>query len=158
MPGRYNQPLMNKAYRHGQILKLIRTRALHTQEELAQALRQQGIPATQVTLSRDIRELRLSKTPEGYRQFTPEPVGPEFATLAADFVQDIRIAQNLLVLKTAPGHANSVAVALDGEDWPEVVGTVAGDDTIMIILPDTATAEALRKRLLDLLEVESQSR
>lgn len=145
---------MNKAYRQGQILKLIRSRALHTQEELAQALRQQGIPATQVTLSRDIKELRLSKTPDGYRQFVPEPVGPDFATLAADFVQDIRIAQNLLVLKTAPGHANSVAVALDGEDWPEVVGTVAGDDTILIILPDCTTAEALRKRLLDLLEVE----
>ncbi|HWR52029.1 MAG TPA: hypothetical protein VN428_13030 [Bryobacteraceae bacterium] len=147
---------MNKAYRQGQILKLIRSRALHTQEELAQELRRQGIPATQVTLSRDIKELRLSKTPDGYRQFTPEASGPDFATLAADFVQDIRIAQNLLVLKTAPGHANSVAVALDGEDWPEIVGTVAGDDTILIILPDNATAEALRKRMLDLLEVEQR--
>jgi transcriptional regulator of arginine metabolism len=57
------------------------------------------------------------------------------------------------VLKTSPGHANSVAVALDHESWPEVVGTVAGDDTILVILPDTATADAIRARLMALLEV-----
>jgi transcriptional regulator of arginine metabolism len=143
---------MNKAYRHGQILKLIRQRNIHTQEELAHALRDLGIPATQVTLSRDIRELRLAKTQDGYRQLAAEPAGPDFATLAADFVLDIRIAQHLLVLKTAPGHANSVAVALDHEAWPEIVGTVAGDDTILIVLPDNATAEALRNRMLEILE------
>ncbi len=146
---------MNKAYRQGQILKLIGARRIHTQEELALALRELGIPATQVTLSRDIRELRLAKTSDGYRQLTPEPAGPDFATLAAEFVQDIRLAQNLLVLKTAPGHANSVAVALDSQRWPEVVGTVAGDDTILIVLPDAQTAHVLRGRLMALLELTS---
>ncbi|MGE5486211.1 MAG: arginine repressor [bacterium] len=141
---------MNKAFRQGQILKIIRSRPIHTQEELAQALRETGIQATQVTLSRDIKELRLAKTPDGYRQIAPEPTGPDFATLAASFVLDVRMAQNLMVLKTAPGHANSVAVALDREDWPEVVGTVAGDDTILVIMPDDETAEAVRKKLLEI--------
>jgi transcriptional regulator of arginine metabolism len=143
---------MNKGYRQGQILKLIRGRHIHTQEELAQALKEIGITATQVTLSRDIRELGLAKTSDGYRQLTPEPAGPDFPSLAAEFVQDIRVAQNLLVLKTSPGNANTVAVALDRQQWPDVVGTVAGDDTILVILPDAAAAEGLRKRLFQLLE------
>jgi transcriptional regulator of arginine metabolism len=139
---------MNKSLRQGQILKLIRARPIHTQEELAQALKQVGVPATQVTLSRDIRELGLAKTPEGYRQVTPEAAGPDFATLAAEFVRDVRRAQNLLVLKTSPGTANTVAAALDREERPEIVGTVAGDDTILVILPDASSAEALREQLL----------
>jgi transcriptional regulator of arginine metabolism len=61
-------------------------------------------------------------------------------------------AQNLVVLKTSPGHANSVAVALDNESWPEVVGTIAGDDTILVITPDGPTAEAVQEKLLELLE------
>jgi transcriptional regulator of arginine metabolism len=144
---------MKKSYRQGQILKLIRERGIRTQEELARALKRIGIPATQVTLSRDLHELRLAKTPEGYRQLGEEPAGPGFAALAAEFAQDVRRAQNLLVLKTSPGNANTVAAALDREEWPEVVGTVAGDDTVLIVLPDSATAEAARKRLLNLLGI-----
>jgi len=143
---------MSKSYRHGQILKLIRARKIHTQDELARELQQAGIAATQVTLSRDIRELQLVKTPEGYREMAPEETGPSFATLAAEFLHDVRIAQNLVVLKTSPGHANSVAVALDNEDWPEVAGTLAGDDTILVIAPDNATAEKVRKRCLEPIE------
>ncbi len=146
---------MNKAYRQGQILNMIRVRSIHTQEELAQALREQGIPATQVTLSRDIRELRLAKTSDGYRQLIAAPAGPDFSSLAAEFLQDVRIAQNLLVLRTSPGNANTVAAALDREQWSEIVGTVAGDDTILVVLPDAAAAEAIRGRLMALLEVES---
>jgi transcriptional regulator of arginine metabolism len=116
---------MSKSYRHGQILKLIRAKKIHTQDELAGELRQAGIAATQVTLSRDIRDLRLVKTREGYRESLAEETGPSFANLAAEFLHDVRAAQNLVVLKTSPGHANSVAVALDTEDWPEVVGTLA---------------------------------
>jgi len=139
---------MSKSYRHGQILKLIRARKIHTQDELARELQQAGIAATQVTLSRDIRELQLVKTHDGYREILPEETGPSFATLAAEFLHDVRIAQNLVVLKTSPGHANSVAVALDNEDWPEVAGTLAGDDTILVIAPDNATAEKVRQRCL----------
>jgi transcriptional regulator of arginine metabolism len=142
---------MSKSYRHGQILKLIRSRSVRTQEELARELKKLGIDATQVTLSRDLRELRLAKTPEGYREMAEEEAGPQFRLLAAEFLQDIRTAQNLVVLRTAPGHANSVAVALDSEAWPEVVGTIAGDDTILVIAPDNAIADAVAKKLLQFL-------
>lgn len=138
---------MNKTYRQGQILRLIRTRRIHTQEQLAQELSEQGIATTQVTLSRDIRELGLVKTPEGYRQ-VDVPAGPGIETMAAEFLWDAVAAQNLLVLKTAPGHANSLAISIDQEDWPEVVGTIAGDDTILVVCPDSATAGQLQQRLL----------
>ena len=143
---------MSKSYRHGQILKLIRAQKIHTQDELARELQQAGIAATQVTLSRDIRDLHLVKTREGYRETRSEEGGPSFATLAAEFLHDVRAAQNLVVLKTSPGHANSVAVALDSEDWPEVIGTLAGDDTILVITLDIPTGEAVQEKLLDLVE------
>ena len=144
---------MNKNYRQGQIVKLIRSRRLHTQDELARALRSIGVPATQVTLSRDIRELGLVKTAEGYAESAGEPAAaPEVEPLVREFVLDVRAAQNLLVLRTPPGHANAVAVALDNAEWPEITGTIAGDDTILIIAPDGKVAEALRAKFLKLLE------
>ena len=143
---------MTKTYRQGQILKLIRTKRIGTQEEIAHELAKQGIAATQVTLSRDIRDLRLVKTREGYQEMAAEETGPEFALLAAEFLLDVLIAQNLVILKTSPGHANSVAVSLDAERWPGVVGTIAGDDTILVITPDSATAEAVQEKLLGMLE------
>ena len=143
---------MSKSFRQGQILKLIRAQNISTQDELAQELQKQGIAATQVTLSRDIRELGLAKTQEGYRQIAPSDAGPRLETLAAEFLLDVRLAQNLVVLKTSPGHANSVAVALDDEQWPEAVGTLAGDDTILVITPDNTTAETVRRKFLAMIE------
>jgi transcriptional regulator of arginine metabolism len=145
---------MNKSYRQGQILKLIRSRTIFTQEDLAKELRNLGVPATQVTLSRDIRELGLVKTPDGYKQLDSEPGGPDFATVAGEFLYDVKVAQNLVVLKTSPAHASSVAVALDNEDWPEITGTIAGDDTILVVTPDPETAQTICKRLLDMLSAE----
>src|SRR5512140_2553215 len=98
---------MNKSYRHGQILNLIGSRTIQTQDELARALRELGVAATQVTLSRDIRELGLVKTVEGYKQMARESGGPDFATVAADFLLDVRVAKNLVVLKTSPGNASA---------------------------------------------------
>jgi len=144
---------MNKSYRQGQILKLIRTRRIRTQEELAGELKKLGVEATQVTLSRDIRELGLAKTPSGYFQVAPEPGGPSLATIASEFLQDVRVAQNLVLLRTAPAHAGSLAVALDKEAWPEIVGTIAGDDTVLVVSPDNTAAGKLRKKLLQFLAV-----
>lgn len=141
---------MTKSFRHGQILKIVRSHPVHTQDDLAKLLRGMGIEATQVTLSRDVRELGLVKTPEGYREIGRE-AGPQFELLAGEFLQDVKSAQNLVVLKTAPGHANSVAVSLDNEEWPEVVGTIAGDDTILVITPDNSTAVRVCNRLLALI-------
>jgi transcriptional regulator of arginine metabolism len=143
---------MTKSYRQGQILKLIRSKKIGTQDELAQELRTLGIAATQVTLSRDIRDMRLVKTRDGYKEMAPEETGPGFSLLASEFLQDVLRAQNLVVLKTMPGHANSVAVALDREQWPEVIGTIAGDDTLLVITPDAPTGEAVQERLVLLLE------
>ena len=142
---------MMKSFRQGQILNLVRSRNILTQDELARALRELGVDARQVTLSRDIRELGLVKTPEGYRELSRETSNPQFANLASEFLKDVRLAQNQVVLKTAPGHASSVAVALDHEEWPEVVGTIAGDDTILVICRDSGTAGELRSKLLGLL-------
>lgn len=146
---------MNKTFRQGQILKLIHAKRILTQDELARELEKgYGIRTTQVTLSRDIRELGLLKTPEGYRQVTTPTGGPAFGTVAAEFLRDARVAQNLVVLKTSPGNANALAVALDKEEWPEAVGTLAGDDTILVVAPDSHTAQKLREKLLGFLERE----
>ncbi len=146
---------MNKAFRQGQIRNIIRTRNVHTQEELAEALHELGISATQVTLSRDIREMGIVKTPDGYRDLADleeHPAGDaDHARRAVEeFLRDIRPAQNLLVLKTDPGNANPLAVALDRAQWPELVGTIAGDDTVLVVTPDNAAAERLRARLVAL--------
>lgn len=140
---------MNKSYRQGQILNLIRRQRIQTQEQLARELARLGIQTTQVTLSRDLRELGLVKTSSGYRQVeeAPRARGPDFATVATEFLLDIRVAQNLVVLKTSPGNANTLAAALDREEWPEVVGTIAGDDTVLVVAPDNPTAQAIREKL-----------
>ena len=131
------QSRMTKSFRHGQILKLIRARSISTQEELARALKELGhrrhaghpLPRYARTGAGEDRR-RLP----GDRQRATRPA---FAALASEFLQDVRQAQNQVVLKTAPGHASSVAVALDDDEWPEVVGTIAGDDTILVICPDS---------------------
>jgi len=144
---------MNKSYRHGQILKLVRSRSLRTQDELARALKGVGLRATQVTLSRDIRELGLVKTAEGYARpaESAAPAGPDLATVLREFLLDVRAAQNLLVLITPPAHASSVAEALDQAAWPEVTGTVAGDNTVLVIAPTAKKAALLREKLLKFL-------
>ena len=141
---------MNKSYRHGQILKLVRSRSLRTQDELARALKGVGLRATQVTLSRDIRELGLVKTAEGYARpaESAAPADPDLATVLREFLLDVRAAQNLLVLITPPAHASSVAEALDQAAWPEITGTVAGDNTVLVIAPTAKKAALLREKLL----------
>ncbi|MEO8099913.1 MAG: ArgR family transcriptional regulator [Acidobacteriota bacterium] len=143
---------MNKSYRLGQILNIVRTQSVRTQDGLAKALHKLNIEATQVTLSRDIRELGLLKTPEGY--VLPAAVslpGPDLETVVREFLQDVRVAQHTLVLRTAPGSASPLAEALDRAEWPEVVGTIAGDNTILVVARDAKTAEAVRRELLALL-------
>jgi transcriptional regulator of arginine metabolism len=139
---------MNKSFRQGQILQIVRTKGIYTQEELARELGERGVQTTQVTLSRDMREIGLVKTADGYRQLAAEKGGPELATVVDDHMQDIRVAQNLVVLKTSPGNASSLAIAIDRQEMDEVVGTVAGDDTVLVIAPDQEAAERLRQKML----------
>lgn len=139
---------MNKAERHQQILKLVESSEVHTQEQLAQLLRSRGIDATQVTLSRDIRELGLVKTPKGYSNIGAPT--PKFLSLAREFMTSAVAAQNLVVIRTSPGHAMSLAIALDTEDYPNVVGTIAGDDTIFVAMPDAKLASSFARELAEL--------
>jgi len=146
---------VTKAYRHGQILNLIRSQPVRTQEEMAHALLRLGVEVTQVTLSRDIRELGLVKGPQGYRE--PERVTDppeEISNLKRaleEFVRDVRTAQNLVIIKTAAGNAQPVAAALDRQAWPEIIGTVAGDDTVFAATPDARQAARAKEKLLALL-------
>jgi transcriptional regulator of arginine metabolism len=142
---------MNKSFRQGQIIKTIRAKPVYTQDELARELGQLGIHTTQVTLSRDIRELGLVKTAEGYRQLSTETPGPRLFDIANEYLQDIRIAQNLVVLRTSPGHASALAVSIDRQELQEVVGTIAGDDTVLVITADTRAAEEFGKRMVSLI-------
>ena len=147
---------MKKTYRQGQILNLIRKQEIRTQEELAQGLEKLGIDVTQVTLSRDIRELGLMKGQQGYRvpEQTAAPGPEETGTLrwaVQEFVRDVQVAQNLLVIRTDLGSAQPVAVALDREAWPEIVGTLAGDDTVFVAAPDAKQALKAKEKLLALL-------
>lgn len=142
---------MNKSFRQGQILKIIRRQEIYTQDELARELSAFGIQTTQVTLSRDMRELGLVKTAEGYRQLTAEASVPSLRDVANEYLQDIRLAQNLVVLQTSAGHASTLAVTIDRQDLDEVVGTIAGDDTVLVITPHTAAAEDFRGKLMGLI-------
>ncbi len=142
---------MNKSFRQGQIAKIIREKPIYTQDELARELSARGIAATQVTLSRDIRDLGLVKAADGYRQLPAEAAGTSLDDVINEYLLDIRIAQNLVVLRTSPANASSLAVAIDAEELPEVVGTIAGDDTVLIITPDAEVAEQFRQRLLGIL-------
>ena len=157
---------MSKGFRQAQIQKLIRSAAIHTQEELAAALGRFGVEATQVTLSRDIRELGIIKTADGYQERAALTAGNDagngankgaaprarsnLSRVLQEFLRDVQVAQNLVVLKTNPGGAGAVALALDSEHWPEIVGTVAGDDTIFVATGSAAKARKLRQKLLEL--------
>jgi transcriptional regulator of arginine metabolism len=146
---------MTKVARQKAILDLLHRGPVESQEELQGFLAKRGFAAGQATLSRDIRELGLIKTPDGYAavnsSVATEPVLPSVSRLVREFVVDLRLAQNLLVLKTSVGSAQPVAAAVDAEDWPEVVGTLAGDDTILVISQDNRSAQQLVRRIQGML-------
>jgi transcriptional regulator of arginine metabolism len=145
---------MTKVFRQAQIRKIIRTRPVYTQEELAGKLATAGLETSQVTLSRDIREMGIVKTARGYQEAeTLRPAAGEreaLARLLQEALRDVQVARNLAVLKTPPGMASGVALALDGESWPEVIGTVAGDDTIFVATRSEPAAKRFHKKLLGL--------
>ena len=146
---------MSKPLRQKVILDLLERGPVASQEELQRALNRRGLRVGQATLSRDIRDLGLVKTATGYAQPQGEPSSesalPPVSRLVREFVLEVRPAQNLLVIKTTVGSAQPVAAALDGEDWPEAVGTIAGDDTILIVCPDKRAASRLASRTHEML-------
>ena len=146
----------HKKFRQGQILKLLTGEAVASQDDLRRQLIHLGVRVTQATLSRDLRELRLVKTVDGYKLLAAAkaedgPPVPALARALKEFLLDIRPAQNMLVLKTPPGGAQPLAAAVDSERWKEVAGTLAGDDTVLIITPSRTARGAIQKRVEEML-------
>jgi transcriptional regulator of arginine metabolism len=146
---------MNKTLRQKAVLAILEQGPVPSQEDLQRALKKRGFDVGQATLSRDIRDLGLAKTAAGY-DLPPgdaafEPALPPASRLVREFALEVRPAQNLLVIKTTVGSAQPVAAALDGEAWPEAVGTIAGDDAILIVCPDKRSANRLAARIKGML-------
>jgi transcriptional regulator of arginine metabolism len=138
-----------KERRRRAIADLIRGQALSSQEELAERLHALGFAATQATISRDLEQLGAVKVRrDGQLSYTlpdaiPNGAGPHLTAVLRDWLRSIDTASNLVVIKTPPGTAHLVGVALDGSDLPEIVGTICGDDTTFIACRSAAEAEAL---------------
>lgn len=131
------------------LARLLEERAVSRQAELVELLRAAGYPATQSSVSRDLRDLGAAKLKDGYSLPKSPDVGDdESLTIVAEFVRDIRPAgPNLLVITTVIGAAQRVAVTLDRIGWPEIVGTLSGDDTIFVATIDSNQQRRLRGRL-----------
>jgi transcriptional regulator of arginine metabolism len=148
---------LTKYDRHNAIRELVATSNVNSQDELRRKLVRRGFDVTQATVSRDIHEMRLYKGPNGYA--LPNGVNgeeedsdlPSFRDVLGSFGLKVKQAQNQLVLITTNGGAQPVALAIDHEDWDEVVGTIAGDDTVLIICPDQKRASLLRGRLEEMI-------
>lgn len=136
-------------------MKLLSGQPVASQDELRRRLGHLGVRVTQATLSRDLRELRLVKTVEGYRPLADaaEEVSPlpPLVRALTEYLLDIRPAQNMLVLKTPPSGAQPLAAAVDGEHWKEIAGTLAGDDTVLIITTSRGACKTVQKRLEEML-------
>ncbi len=144
---------MTKRERHAAILDLVGDHRISSQEALRELLAGRGFDVTQATLSRDIRELRLVKVPDAsghpFYELPPESWDqtPPLQKLLPALYVGAEGAGNLLVVKTLTGGAQPIAVAVDWEEWPEVLGTIAGDDTILVILRNAASLDAVQERL-----------
>ena len=145
-----------KQLRQRAIRDLVESRPIRTQQELAAALRERGFRTTQATISRDVAELGLKKSGRGGtltyalppRLREAETSGEErLRTLLRELPVDVREAGLMLVLHTLPGSAHAVAAAMDRARWPEVVGTIAGDDTVFVAFADRAAMRRARERL-----------
>jgi len=140
-----------KQQRHLAIRDLLSIAPIASQEDLRRKLGTRGFHVTQATLSRDIRELQLVKGSSGYllpgSGDAEEDESPGIRQVLEGFGLEVRQALNLLVLVTATGSAQPVAASIDYEDWPEVVGTIAGDDTVLIICPDEKQGGIIKSRI-----------
>lgn len=148
-----------KPRRQQMILEIIEERPITTQEELARELLARGIKTTQATISRDIKELQLVKVPVGpelYRYARPQRLEPprnydRLRRLFRENVAKVDFSENLVLIRTLPGAAQGVASAIDHSGWKEIIGTVAGDDTILIIVKPRDVVGQVVERLESLL-------
>jgi transcriptional regulator of arginine metabolism len=150
-PRQKRQEIQMKQQRHTVIRELLAKAPIASQDELRRKLAGRGFHVTQATLSRDIHELRLSKGPDGYSLSNGTDAEgdslPGIRDVLQGFGLEVRQAGNLLVVITTTGGAQPIAAGMDYEDWPEVVGTIAGDDTVLIICPEAEQATQLKTRI-----------
>ncbi len=139
--------------RHRAIREILQQQAVARQAELVKLLKERGIDATQSSVSRDLRQLGIAKLDQVYAQTQPSrPSADDELALLAEFLRDVRAAgPNLTVVRTAIGAAQRIAVFLDRSDWPEIVGTVSGDDTIFVATSNAREQRQLLARLRDYL-------
>lgn len=142
-----------KTQRHAAILRLVRSRRIVSQDRLRRLLRAEGIDVTQATLSRDIRELRLAKVtePDGTAHYAETGDGgvlqPAFEQLLPALLVSLEPVGTLLVLRTPPASAGTLASAIDRQGWAELAGTLAGDDTILLVTRSPRACAAVARRL-----------
>ena len=148
-----------KTVRQVAILDIIEKQDVETQEELAEALRLRGIRVTQATVSRDIKELRLLKvlTPSGaYKYATADKaengLSERFIRMLSESLLSVASSNNLIVVKTLSGSANVAAEALDSLHWPEILGSLAGDNTILLIIRSDAEVPLVQSRLQEMMK------
>lgn len=149
---------MNKGQRHIKIREIIANNDIETQDDLVDELKKAGYNVTQATISRDIKELHLVKVPlmDGKYKYSL-PADQRFNPLQKlkralmDAFVSIDSTSHLLVMKTLPGNAHAIGALIDKLDWNEILGTICGDDTILIICRQPADAEVLTQRFLDML-------
>jgi transcriptional regulator of arginine metabolism len=149
---------MNKKKRLETILELVKNHTVTSHQLLGQLLEEKGVAVTQTTLSRDIRELRLIKVPGTqnagqYRVPDDWDSKPNLTNILPSLFVSVESACNLLVVKTVNGGAAALAYAIDWEGWPEVMGTVAGEDTVFVAVSDEKKTETVRDRLLGMVSV-----
>ena len=149
-----------KIARHAEIIKLINQYAIETQEELAARLNESGFSVTQATVSRDIRQLNLTKMPteNGHFRYVlmqkkDQNLSEKYARVLKDAVLSMDVAQNILVIKTVPGRAMAGAAALDELNWGEIVGCIAGDNTIMCAVRSAEEAVQAVEKLKKMLDI-----
>ncbi len=146
-----------KSDRQAMIRTLLKERIIQTQEELAEALRDRGFQVTQATVSRDMKEMHLIKVPVtdgGYQYAVPEREGPGLSDrlirMLKDCVLSVEAAGQMVVVKTLSGSANTAAEALDSMDMPEILGSIAGDNTIFLVAADPAGAQRSAEKIRQL--------
>ena len=147
-----------KAKRHFKIRELVATRDIETQDELVDLLREAGFSVTQATVSRDIKELHLVKVPlDNGRYKYSLPADPRFNSVMklkralADHFVKLDYTENLVVMKCLPGTANTIGALIDSLEWEEIMGTICGDDTILIICRTKKQSKAVADRFLDMM-------
>ena len=145
-----------KSARHEKIIELIQQHDIDTQEELAARLNSAGFKVTQATVSRDIRALKLTKVAgkDGKSRYAvlsgaSVELGDKYTRVLHDALTSIDVGQNMIVIRTVPGMAMGVAAALDALNWKEILGSIAGDDTVMVICTDDDYAKQRAQWLLD---------